>query len=136
MPVPVNFTWDVNPVALLALLGGAVTVIAFWIRASDVAASAKRLAEVTEKEAREARKVADEACRVAKIAQEEAAKSHERISTLQAAIAAYREVQAERLVSREVLREVEDRLAGSIDRLGDRLDSLVKELVTGRHNPH
>ncbi len=133
--MPVNFTWDINPVALAALAGGAVTVVAFWIRSSDVAARANALAESVEKEVREARRVADDACRVAKTALDEAQKAHDRISTLQAAMAAYREVQAERLVSREVLREVEDRLGGHIERLGDRLDSLVKELVISRHGP-
>jgi hypothetical protein len=53
--------------------------------------------------------------------------AHEKIGFLQASLTAYRETQAERLVSRAVLREVEDRLAGAIKKLGDRLDGLVKE---------
>lgn len=108
--MPVSFTWEFNPASVIALIGGAATVVAFWLRSSDVAKQSLQ-------EARDAQKRADQA--------------HESIALLQAAISSYREVQAERLVSREVLREVEDRLAGSIDRLGDRLDNLVKELVMG-----
>jgi hypothetical protein len=33
------------------------------------------------------------------------------------------------LVSREVLREAEDLLTGTVEKLGDRLDSLVKGLM-------
>jgi hypothetical protein len=51
---------------------------------------------------------------------------------LQAAPTAYRETQSERLVSREVLREVEDRLPRAIEKLGDRLDSLVREMIKHR----
>ena len=44
-------------------------------------------------------------------------------------------MQAERLVSREVLRDLEDRMGGHIKSLVDRLDSLVRELVINRHGP-
>jgi hypothetical protein len=40
-----------------------------------------------------------------------------------------------RWLTREVLREAESRLGAAIDRLGDRLDSLVKELVVSRREP-
>lgn len=67
--------------------------------------------------------------RKTRAAAEDARLAHEKIALLQSALSAYRETQAERLVSREVLREVEDRLTGAIEKLGDRLDNLVKELV-------
>jgi len=112
--MPVTINWEINPLAVVTLVTSLVTVVAFWVRSSDAAAQART-------EAQDARKRADAA--------------HESIAMLQASLAAYRETQAERLVSREVLREVEDRLTGSIERLGDRLDALVKELVSrGRDN--
>jgi hypothetical protein len=61
--------------------------------------------------------------------------AHRRIEILQAAIRAREVTQAERLVSREVLRGVENRLAESIERLRDRLDNLFREMVT-RHRDH
>lgn len=132
MPAPINFTWDINPVALLALVGGAVTVIAFWLRSSDVALRANQLAETVATEVREARRVADAAERKAAVAQEAAERTAQSLEILKAALSAYRETQAERLVSREILREVEDRLASSIERMGDRLDSLLRELLVKR----
>jgi predicted transcriptional regulator len=63
-------------------------------------------------------------------------KTAERLNVLAAAFSAYRETIAERYISREVMREVEDRLsaaienlartsAAAIDRLGDRLDQVA-----------
>ncbi len=73
------------------------------------------------------------ACRLSRASNAE--KAHEKLTYLQAQFAAYRETQAGQLVSREVLREAESRLGAAIDRLGDRLDSLVKELVVSRREP-
>lgn len=106
--MPITFTWDFNPATLLSIGIAALAVIRFALKASEDAHSARRIAEV---------------------AQRRADTAHDAVQALQASLAAYREVQAERLVSREVLREVEERLTSSIDRLGDRLDTLVKELV-------
>lgn len=75
-------------------------MIRFWLHASHAAEDARKQADACLKCARDA---------------------HQRIELLQAAIHARDVTQAERLVSREVLREVENRLAESIDRLGDRL---------------
>lgn len=109
--MPLTFTWDINPATLLAIGAAAWAVVRFWLRSSDEAARALDKAVA-------ALRRADDA--------------HESLNILQAAMSAYRETQAERLVSREVLREVEDRLAGSIEKLGDRLDALVKELIGHR----
>lgn len=76
---------------------------------------------------------AEAACREAREALASANAAHEKVALLQASLTAYRETQAERLVSREVLREVEDRLTGAIDRLGDRFDSLLREVI--KHRP-
>jgi len=72
-------------------------------------------------------------------AEDKADKAHEKIAILQASVNAYQVTQAERLVSREVLREVEERLSGSIEnlgarfeKLGEKLDSFVKELISHR----
>jgi hypothetical protein len=54
---------------------------------------------------------------------------------MQAQFACYRETQAGQLVSRDVLREAESRPGAAIDRLGDQLDSLVKELVVSWRDP-
>ncbi|MFC4172620.1 hypothetical protein ACFOYU_11205 [Microvirga sp. GCM10011540] len=75
---------------------------------------------------------AEAACREAREALASANAAHEKVALLQAALTAYRETQAERLVSREVLREVEDRLTGAIDRLGDRFDGLLREVIKQR----
>ena len=107
--MPFSFTSEVNPVTLLALGTALVAVIRFWLHSSHVAEEARRGAEACMKCAQEA---------------------HQKVELLQAAIHAREVMQAERLVSREVLREVESRLAESIDRLGDRLDNLFREMAT------
>jgi hypothetical protein len=111
--MPISFTSDVNPVTLLAVATALVTVIRFWLSSSHMA--------------EEARKEAEACLRCAEDA-------HHKIQLLQAAIHAREVMQAERLVSREVLREVENRLAESIERLGDRLDDLFREVVTPRRD--
>lgn len=112
--MPVSFTAEINPITLLAAATSLIAVIRFWLHSSHVAEEARREAEACMKCAKDA---------------------HQRIELLQAAIHAREITQAERLVSREVLREVESRLAESIERLGDRLDDLFREMVT-RHHDH
>jgi hypothetical protein len=111
--MPVSFTTDVNPVTLVAVGTAIVTLIRFWLHASHAAEEARKEAEACMKCAKDA---------------------HLKIELLQAAIHAREVTQAERLVSREVLREVESRLAESIERLGDRLDNLFREMVTLRRD--
>ena len=108
------FTWEFNPATLLGVIGAFIAIIKAWY---------------------DAKQRAEEACRIASEARNEVKAVKEQIGILQAAFAAYRETQAERLVSREVLREVEGRLAQSIDRLGDRLDAIIKNLWSGRQPP-
>ena len=111
--MPVSFTTDVNPVTLLAVGTAIVAVIRFWLHSSHAAEEARREAEACLKCAKDA---------------------HLRIELLQAAIHAREVTQAERLVPREVLREVENRLAESIERLGDRLDNLFREMIAPRRD--
>ncbi len=99
--------WQI--LAAAAVVGTAMLgLIRQWITAATVAEAA--LAE-----ARDVRTLAQS--------------SHDKIAALTSALGAYREIQAEKLVSREVLRQVEDRLAEAIQRLGDRFDDILKELV-------
>lgn len=111
--MPISFTSDVNPVTLVAVGTSLVAVIRFWLRSSHIADEARKEAEACLKCAKDA---------------------HQRIEILQAAIHAREVTQAERLVSREILREVESRLAESIERLGDRLDNLFREMVLARRD--
>jgi biopolymer transport protein ExbB/TolQ len=104
----VQVEWTLNAVSLIAIATAGLTALKAWYDGNAKA---------------------EQACRLAREAQQAADKAHEKIAMLQAAISSYREIQAERLVSREVLREVEDRLAGAIDNLGNRLDTLVRELL-------
>jgi len=113
-----QFSWDINLSTIFMIGGAALALIRFWIAAEQKAVQA-------EKRALEAEAKAD--------------KAHEKIAILQASVNAYQVTQAERLVSREVLREVEERLSGSIDqlgarfeRLGEKLDGFVKELISHR----
>lgn len=48
--------------------------------------------------------------------------AHSKISLLESAFGVYRERIAQEYVSRQTLREVEDRISGAIEKLGDRLD--------------
>lgn len=110
-----NVAWELNPVSLIAVATTFVGLVAFWLDTRSQAREAKSEAIAARASAKEA---------------------HDKVEILKQAIAAHREVQAERLVSREVLREVEDRLASSIDRLGDRFDVIVKEILADRHIRH
>ena len=55
-------------------------------------------------------------------AQKEADLANERVTLLRSEFMMYREKVAAEYVSRDLLREFEDRLTKAIDRLGDRLD--------------
>ncbi|MBA1156942.1 hypothetical protein [Microvirga mediterraneensis] len=106
-----QFSWDINLSTIFMIGGTALALIRFWIQAEQKAVQADKRATAAE---------------------EKADKAHEKIAILQASVNAYQVTQAERLVSREVLREVEGRLAGSIEKLGDRLDSLLREVIQHR----
>ncbi|WP_445505055.1 hypothetical protein [Microvirga sp. G4-2] len=109
-----QFSWDINLSTIFMIGAAALGVIRFWILAEQKALAA-------EKRAQEAEDKAD--------------KAHEKIAILQASVNAHQITQAERLVSREVLREVEERLAKAIEKLGSQLQDLVKEFIKGNHGP-
>lgn len=100
--------WVVPTVSICTV---AVGLVVFWIDVRNRAATAEAKADA---------------------ALTEAKKAQDMVSALQAAIAVYREMQAERLVSRDILREVEERLGKAIALLGDRLDGVLREAL-GRH---
>jgi len=59
-------------------------------------------------------------------ANSEARDALERVAKLGTSFSTYREQVARDYIHREMMREVEDRLAAAIDRLGDRLDRFVE----------
>ena len=113
-----QFSWDINLSTIFMIGISALGLIRFWIQAEQKANQAEKRASAAE---------------------EKADKAHEKIAILQASMNAHQITQAERLVSREVLREVEERLSRSIDQLGarfeglgEKLDGFVKELISHR----
>lgn len=70
---------------------------------------------------------------VASEAKRSSAEAHEKIAALDAAFGIYRERVAADYVSRSVLREVEERITGAIDRIADRLDRIIEHATkTGK----
>jgi len=106
-----QISWDINVASLFTLLLAGLGFARYCILNEQRAIGADKRAAAAE---------------------EKADKAHEKIAMLQALVNANQITQAERLVSREVLREVEERLAGSIEKLGDRLDSLLREVIQHR----
>ena len=113
-----QFNWEISFATVFMIGGAALGIIKFLIAAEQKAQAAEKRAT---------------------LAEDKADKAHEKIAILQATMNAHQVTQAERLVSREVLREVEERLSGSNDnlgarfeRLGEKLDSFVKELISHR----
>ena len=102
-----QFNWEISLSTIFMIGGAALAVIRFWI-------SAEQKANAADKRASEAEVKANLA--------------HEKIALLQASINAHQVTQAERLVSRDVLREVEERLSKSIDHLGSRFEGLGNKL--------
>ncbi|WP_316184757.1 hypothetical protein [Bradyrhizobium sp. SZCCHNRI1003] len=102
-------TWG----AMLAALGALGTILGFWTRYSDRITKAESRAQIAEHAAEEAKKKADAA--------------QDRITLLDQAFALYRERVAYEYTSRETLREVENRLADAIDKLGDRFDRALEQ---------
>ena len=100
-----TFTWDFNTATLLAIAGQVVVVIVFMVKTANTAKSARD-------EAMDAKKSADGA--------------HEKIGLMQASLALHREQVAREYVDRDVLREMEERLSGSIDRLSNRIDDALR----------
>lgn len=99
-----TFSWDFNTATLLAIVTQAVLVTIFLVRGDARSRSAKDLAK-------EAKVRADEA--------------HNKIAVQESAQALFREQVAREYVSREALREMEERLGNSIDGIRERLDRVL-----------
>lgn len=101
-------TWGAVAVALASLL----SILKFYGSASDRITKAEAAAKNASDIAQEARKEAHE--------------TSEKIAIMGASFSLYREQIAREYIHREVMREVEDRLTQAINRLGDRLDSVLE----------
>lgn len=98
---------DIMPmVALAGATASVVTVITFWMNRGRAEGENSAIAI-------DAKKIALDA--------------HEQIAALNAAFGLYRERVAADYVSRSTLREVEIRITGAIDRIGDRLDRIIEQ---------
>jgi hypothetical protein len=86
----------------------AIAIIGFWMNFSDRISDARN-------EARIAREVAKE--------------NSERISSMNASFALYREQVARDYISREMMQEFERRLTSAIDKLGERFDRYVESIL-------
>jgi len=102
-------TWG----ALVAALGSVTALITFWVNRGRAEGEAAVKVEQAQNAARDAKQVALEA--------------HVKMSALEASFGIYRERIAAEYVSRQTLREVEDRISGAIERLGERLDRLFED---------
>ncbi len=99
-----TFSWDFNTATLLAIITQAVFVIIFLVRSDNRSRSAKELA-------RDAIGRADDA--------------HNKIAIQDSTHSMFREQVARDYVSREALREMEERLTDSIEGIRDRLDRVL-----------
>lgn len=96
--------WQINGSVLIILGAHLIGVVVFLVRAADRSARAEIAAKDGE----------------ARLKQLE-----ERIAIEAAALAHFREQVAREYVSREAMRELEERVVKAIDRVGDRLDRII-----------
>ena len=97
--------------AACAAIGCGITILAFWTKFENRLTHVESAAEQANREADAASKLASEA--------------HNRITLQSAEFGQYREVIAREYIHRDAMREIEDRLTAAIERLGDRLDSVL-----------
>jgi hypothetical protein len=127
----VNWTWDFNPAVLIALAGAMFASARAWFdqknrsdRACEIAAEAKKVA--TDMAAKTEAALAASETRLT----ESVERFNEQIAAMVSSFGAYREVQAERIVTREILHEVETRMRGSVAdglrEMRERLDLIIE----------
>jgi hypothetical protein len=97
--------WQINGTVVLFLIAHLIGVVIFLVRAADRATRAEAAASQLESRIKN---------------------TDERITLEVAALSLFREQVARDYVSREAMREMEDRLVNAIDRLGDRLDRVIE----------
>lgn len=99
-------TFDWTTLAAFGSIAVAIiTVLGFWMNFSDRISEAKN---------------------EAKTAKETAKENSDRIATMNAAFALYREQVARDYISREMMQEFERRLTSAIDKLGERFDKFIE----------
>lgn len=97
-------TWG----ALIAALGSATGLITFWVNRGRAEGAAEQRLASAEAATVDSKRIALDA--------------HAKVALLESAFGIYRERIAAEYVSRQTLREVEDRISGAIEKLGDRID--------------
>lgn len=94
-----------------AAIGALIGVVGFWLRFADQIAKARAIADAAQKDASEAKTLADQA--------------HNRISTIDHNFGLYRERVATEYVSKEAMRELKTDLVNAIDAIGAKLDMVL-----------
>lgn len=130
-----NIVWELNPVSLIAVLTNIIWTTVFLVRASDRSLRAEGKADkaldlIQELKERQIQLSAAEGA--ANKAAECAHECKEKITILNGSFAAYRESVAQNYVSRADMRDFEDRMEKSIDKLGTRMEHAVEH----RRPPH
>lgn len=100
--------WQINGTLIILLLAHLVGVVVFLTRAADRAMRAEEAAQSM-------------GTRLKQV--------EERIALETAALALFREQVAREYVSREAMRELEERVVKAIDRVGDRIDRIMSPQV-------
>ena len=102
--------WQINGSVLIILGAHLIGVVIFLVRAADRSTHAELAARDIEAKLKHA---------------------EERIVLEAAALAQFREQVAREYVSREAMRELEERVVKAIDRVGDRLDRIIAPVAKG-----
>jgi hypothetical protein len=125
-----NVVWEINAVSLIAIVAHFVGVAVFIVRASDRAIQADKKAEKAldlSHDTKERLIQTGNTERAANQAAECARECKDKIVILNGAFAAYRETVAQTYVSRDALRDLEDRVEKSIDKLGDHIERAIEK---------
>jgi hypothetical protein len=102
-----TFNWDINTLGILAIAAQAVGLVVFWVRTSDKAAAADARAVLAEELAREA---------------------HNKLAIHVGAHQMFREEVAKQYISREILRDFEDRISVDIRDLSKSMVELASRI--------
>ncbi|QJP13668.1 hypothetical protein G3545_08375 [Starkeya sp. ORNL1] len=102
--------WQINGSLVIIVGAHLIGMVVFLVRAADRSARAEIAARDIEAKLKHA---------------------EERIVLEAAALAQFREQVAREYVSREAMRELEERVVKAIDRVGDRLDRIIAPVAKG-----
>jgi hypothetical protein len=102
-----TFNWDINTLGVLAVIGQAVALVVFWVRTSDTADAARRAAAEAEGLARAA---------------------HDKLALHVSAHQMFREEVAKEYISRDLLRDFEERFGGDIRKLSSAMEMLTTRI--------